>query len=82
MLQSLKNINLRVIETWISFSYNEGSSDGGSDASLLVALDSGSNCINTEVTVDVFNIHITSVTNLTTLHLTYIYIYIYIFSSN
>ena len=70
MLQSLKNVNLRVIETWISFSHYEGSSDGGSDASLLLALDSGSNCIITEVSVDAFNIHRTSVTSLTTLHLT------------
>ena len=45
-----------ISKTWISFSYNAGSSDGGADASYLLALGSGSNCIITEVTVDVFDV--------------------------
>ena len=64
------NVYISISKTWISFSHYEGSSDGGSDAALLLTLDSGSNYIITEVTVDVINIHVTSMTKITTLYLT------------
>ena len=57
---------VRISKTWISFSHNEGSSDGRADASLLLAINSGSSFIITEVSVDVFDVK-TFVTSLRTL---------------